>query len=259
VTPVPEGLDPVPPAPDEVPPPSLVFFRPDEAELVEAITARIIPGDPDDPGAREAGVVYYIDRLLANGDGFAEPTYRQPPFAQSYAEGEEPPVTPEVAQPAFIWVAADQLERYGFQSPMTPREAYQNGLAAVSRLADARFGSAFVDLDEEQQDELLMAMDDGEAEGFEEPSAPDFFEMLRTHTIEGMFSDPLYGGNRDMVGWRLVGFPGAQRGYTAGQMKEEGYRREPQGLAGLPHFHAGRPDPAPVLPVRGNEERRAGR
>ena len=246
------GSDPVPAPPEAPPEPRLRYFRPDQAALVEGIAARLIPGTPEDPGATEAGVVYFIDTLLANGDGFAEPTYRQPPFAQVY-DGEAPPAAGTAGVAQVIWIAADQIERYGFQSPMTPREAYQNGLPAVNRFATERFGATFVELSARQQDQLLMAMEDDEATGFETPAASVFFSLLQNHVVQGMFSDPVYGGNRDMAGWKLVGYPGSQRGYNPEELQTEGTDRQPQGLTDLAHFHAGRPEPYPVLPVRGSE------
>jgi gluconate 2-dehydrogenase gamma chain len=254
LTPAPWTPDPVPSPPAEPPAPSLTYLRPDQAELIEAIAARIMPGDDDDPGAREAGVVYFIDRLLAGGEGFPEPTYRHPPFAMAY-EGDEPPLLPVDAAPTFVWLPEDDLERYGFQSPQTPRDMYRYGLASFIRFVEAEYGGSFLDLSGDEQDEVLMALEDAEAEGFVAPTGEDFFQMLRDHTIQGMFSDPVYGGNRNLVGWEMLGYPGAQRAYTAQEMRTEGTRREPQGLTGLPHFHPGRPQQGPVLPVRGTEER----
>lgn len=255
VTPVASDWDPVP-APPESAPESTTFFRPDQAALVEAIVSRIFPGDESDPGAREAGVLYYIDHLLTSGYGFPEPTYRQPPFAMTYT-GDTPPEEPDQEFGyQVIWVPEDQIDRYGYQTVIPPRLAYERGLPAIDRFAQTRFGSSFVDLSEEQQDELIGAMADGSAEGFDEPSAQDFFDLIRTHTIEGLFSDPLYGGNRNLVGWTFLRYPGAQRAYTPPELKQEGTDRTPQGLADLPHFHAGRQSDLtdPVLPVRGTDE-----
>lgn len=230
------------------------FFRPHEVRTVEAITARILPGTPDDPGAREAGVVYYIDGVLSSGLGYGEPTFRQPPYALGYDE-ESPPTAAELDSAyGVVWLPSDQLERYGYQSVLTPREVYRVGLAALDRYSNSEFGSNFVDLSEEQQDTIVEALANDEAEGFDDPSAETFFELLREHTIEGMFSDPIYGGNRNLVGWRLVGFPGSQRGYTVQEMKTEGYRREPQGLSDLHQYHPGQTnEPNVLLPIQGSE------
>jgi gluconate 2-dehydrogenase gamma chain len=232
----------------------LEFFRPHEARTVEAIAARIIPGDADDPGAREAGVVNYIDCLLATGLGYAEPIYREPPFAMGYDE-DDPPSEQELQTEGVIWLPNDLLERYGYQSVLTPREIYRMGLQALDRYANRQYGGDFVDLSEGDQDAVLEAVANDEAEGFDDPSATSFFEALRDHTVEGMFSDPIYGGNQDMAGWRLVGFPGAQRGYTVRDLKTEGYRRNPQGLPDLHHYHPGQTNESNViLPVQGSEQ-----
>lgn len=247
------------PYPPETPPErgQLAALTEEEAALVEALTARIMPGSPDDPGAREAGVVTYIDNLLAVSGAFAEKTYHQGPWAQTY-EGDQPPATPTPDD--VVWVEAEQIQRYGYQSHLTPLEVYQQGAAAVSRFAVERFGGPVAELPEEQQDEIVQALLDNEASGFDDvPFTPDsFFHTLRRHTMEGMFSDPAYGGNRDMAGWKLIGYPGAQRAYLLTEVTTEGTDREPQSLAELSHFHPGRPEDihehAPILPVTGSDE-----
>jgi hypothetical protein len=255
--PVAEQYPAVPVAPAEPPPLGrLTFFTPHEARTVEALTARLLPGTPDDPGAREAGVVYYIDNLLSYRDGFPEPTYRQPPFAETY-QGDEPPGEDEVGPYQVIWIPEDEIERYGYQSVLTPREVFRLGLAAVDRYAREQHDSDFIDLSEDQQDEIIQAMADNEATGFEPLSPESFFHSLRRYTNEGMFSDPAYGGNRNMVGWKLIGYPGSQRAYTPDEIMVEGsgLTREVWGLHDMPHFNPGQPnDHDVVLPVSGSDE-----
>jgi gluconate 2-dehydrogenase gamma chain len=238
---------PSPPAPGV-----LQVFTPHEAQVVEALTARLLPGTPDDPGAREAGVVYYIDNMLAYQDGLPEPVYRQHPFAESYTEDEPPESEFQV-----IWVPEEEIDRYGYQSVLTPRDVFRIGIAAVDRYAQQTFDQPFLALSEEQQDEIITALLDNEATGFEPLTPESFFHALRRYTCEGMFSDPAYGGNRDMVGWRLIGYPGAQRAYTSTEIQLEGsgLTREVWSMADLPHFHAGEPiGPNVVLPVSGSVE-----
>jgi gluconate 2-dehydrogenase gamma chain len=67
----------------------------------------------------------------------------------------------------------------------------------------------------------MTALEQGKAAGFTWPTAQSFFETLRTHTMEGMFADPIYGGNKDFAGWRLVGFPGAQPIFTSTDMQSK--------------------------------------
>jgi gluconate 2-dehydrogenase gamma chain len=157
----------------------LVFFNAAEAGDVEALAARIVPGDERDPGAREAGVLTYVDRAV-------EGAYRE------------------------------------------LQDNYRNGLAELGRACAKRHGAAFADLGEAHQDELLGELDEalflhemGERE-IEDPqllTLAQLYGMVRQHTLEGLFADPAYGGNRRAAGWRLVGFPGAQWGYSAEQMQ----------------------------------------
>lgn len=89
---------------------------------------------------------------------------------------------------------------------------YRAGLAGVDRHCDARFGKSFTALTPEQQDEVLETLEAGKVAEVEH--ATEFFDLVRRHVMEGFFCEPYYGGNRDMVGWKLVGFPGQQRGYA---------------------------------------------
>ena len=73
----------------------------------------------------------------------------------------------------------------------------------------------------EQQDETIAALQQGKVAEFVWPTAQAFFTTVRTHTMEGMFADPVYGGNKDFAGWRLVGFPGAQPQLHAGGHAEQ--------------------------------------
>lgn len=256
--PIPEMYPAVPYTPVEPPPSGYWrFFTPEEAQAVEAYAARLLPGTPDDPGAREAGVVYYIDNLMAHPDGFAEAVYRNPPYVETYAE-DAPPEQAE-GDRQVVWVSEDQIERYGYQSIYTPREVLRMSIAALNRLAIQQHNAAFAALTEQQQDAIIESMATDEAEGFEPVGAKAVFNTLRRYTMEGMFSDPVYGGNRDMVGWRLVGFPGSQRAYTPGELREEGsgLKRAPWNLEILPAFNPGQDDVTePLLPVTGSEEHR---
>jgi gluconate 2-dehydrogenase gamma chain len=225
------------------------FLNPDQRSLVTAIVARLIPGDEDDPGAVEAGAVEYIDRLLATHDGYPQRTYTKGPFAEAYEGDEEP--EPE---DGVIWVQEDELERYGWQSGYTPREIYRMGLARLADLTQERHGTSFVDLDDADQDELLEAVEDAEDEDvietFEPIGGDTFFDLILKHTVEGFLADPMYGGNRDLVGWRHIGFPGAQRAYAPQEMVDPNFFREPQSLAQLAMLHGDHGDEGALRSVR---------
>ena len=141
----------------------LRFFTETEALIVAAAASRIFPSDDSGPGAREAGVVIYIDRQLAGPYGRDRYRYTQPPF--------------ESAPPEF-----------GYQGKATPREIYRDGLKRLK---------SFHRRGPEEQDKVLHGME-----------SSVFFALLRQNTIEGMFCDPIHGGNADLIGWQLIGFPG---------------------------------------------------
>jgi gluconate 2-dehydrogenase gamma chain len=141
----------------------LRFFTQDEAMIVDAATARIFPSDESGPGAREAGVVVYIDRQLAGPYGRDRYRYTKGPFEEGIPE-------------------------QGYQGEANPRQIYRDNLknlAGFDRLSAA------------EQDQALAKIEDS-----------NFFKLLRAHTIEGMFSDPMHGGNANMIGWQLIGYPG---------------------------------------------------
>jgi gluconate 2-dehydrogenase gamma chain len=98
------------------------------------------------------------------------------------------------------------------------REFYRRGIAQLDAYCQATHKQPFAKLSAAQQDEVITALEQGKAAGFGWPSAQAFFNTLRTHTIEGMFADPVYGGNKDFAGWRLVGFPGAHPAFTPADM-----------------------------------------
>jgi gluconate 2-dehydrogenase gamma chain len=88
---------------------------------------------------------------------------------------------------------------------------YARGLRALDKHAKRQFGASFEKLSGEQQDSALGDLESGKIAELRDGEA--FFELLRTHVLEGVFGEPSYGGNRDMIGWKLVGFPGQQWGY----------------------------------------------
>jgi gluconate 2-dehydrogenase alpha chain len=88
------------------------------------------------------------------------------------------------------------------------REAYRLGLAALDRAARQRYDCAFADGSPDQQDSLIRSLEAGELPNFHTPPQRSFFEMARAHVQEGLFADPLYGGNKDKSGWKVLGYPG---------------------------------------------------
>jgi gluconate 2-dehydrogenase gamma chain len=112
------------------------------------------------------------------------------------------------------------------------QDFYRRGLAALDAYCSKAHKASFTGLTPAQQDEVITALETGKATEFSWPSPQAFFNTLRTHTIEGMFADPVYGGNKDFAGWKLVGFPGAQPTFTKEDMQSrEAFTRV--GMVGL--------------------------
>lgn len=211
---------------------AIEFFTEPEAQLVDALTARIMPGDASDPGAREAGVVYYIDRMLSGtNQGYHFKTYTQGPFLV-VTEAQQP-VEATSATDIYrqVFVGAEGAARYGYQSALFPQELYRRGLSFVDAYAQSKFKKAFVDLGANQQDQIIDDMANDKATGFDGPGAKDFFTQLRNDTIEGMFSDPIYGGNRNMAGWKLIGYPGVRGFYTGPEMMDPDFSAAPKSMS----------------------------
>ena len=163
------------------------FFTREEAAFVEAAVDRLIPADELGPGAREAGVSVFIDRQLSGAYGTGAKWYMQGPWGESVPE-------------------------QGYQRPLTPQQLYRLCIARLNELSRSRHDERFDLLSREEQVGLLKEMEQGSLPLDDVPVA-EFFSMLLTNTMEGFFSDPVYGGNRDKVGWRLVGFPGVGASY----------------------------------------------
>jgi gluconate 2-dehydrogenase gamma chain len=105
---------------------------------------------------------------------------------------------------------------------------YRHGLEQLDAHCVAAYGKPFRNLSAAQQDETLAGLEHSTSATFSWPTARAFFDTVHKHTLEGMFSDPVYGGNKDFAGWILVGFPGAQMQFSADDMlSKEAFTREP--------------------------------
>ncbi|MGH6829372.1 MAG: gluconate 2-dehydrogenase subunit 3 family protein, partial [Rhizomicrobium sp.] len=157
---------------------------------IEAIVDRLIPPDHLSAGGKQAGCAVFIDRQLAGSFGKADRLYMEGPFAKG-------------------------LPTQGYQGRFTPAGRYRDGLSALSAYCRKVHGKSFAQLTAEDQDKLLQGLEDGTitlelAQGLD---SKGFFNLLLQNTMEGFFADPLYGGNKNMAGWKLVGFPGARYDY----------------------------------------------
>ncbi len=189
-----------------------VFFTPEEGATVEALVDRLIPPDPETPGGKDAGCAVFIDRQLAGAYGSAQGLYMRPPFAEA-AKGQGP------------------------QSPLTPAMRYRQSLAALDKYCrDAFAGKSFAQLTDAQKDDVIGKLEKGPIH-LEGVSASAFFEQLVRNTREGFFADPVYGGNRNMAGWKMIGFPGARYDYRDWvERHNERYPLPPVAISGRPEW-----------------------
>lgn len=165
------------------------YFTQPEWEFIKAAVDRLIPSDADGPGAVELGVPEFLDREMEGAYGHGGFWYMQGPFV---------PDTPPTL---------------GYQLRYTPRELYRAGIAAVDDWCKSQHGKRFAELAPEQRDDVLHQLEKNQVQLKDVP-AGTFFSQLLTNTKEGYFADPMYGGNKQMGAWKLIGFPGARADFA---------------------------------------------
>jgi len=164
------------------------YFTPQEAKTVEAFVDRLIPTDELSPGGKDCGCAVFIDRQLAGPYGSFEGHYRSGPFQEGTKE-------------------------QGPQSPFTPAQQYRKALAALDKACRGKFaGKAFSDLSDDQKDEAIKGLEDGSL-NLEGTDGKEFFKLILKDTQYGFLADPIYGGNKDMASWKMIGFPGTHYDY----------------------------------------------
>jgi gluconate 2-dehydrogenase gamma chain len=186
------------------------YFTPDEASAIEALVDRLIPPDPETPGGKDAGCAVFIDRQLAGPYGRADGLYTSGPFH-------------------------DGTKEQGPQSPLDPAEHYRKALAALDQHCRTAAGKPFKDLPDDQKDGIIAGLENGSVDlGGRKGS---FFKQLLKDTRQGFFADPIYGGNKDMAAWRMIGFPGARYDYRDWvERHNERYPLPPIGIADHPDW-----------------------
>jgi gluconate 2-dehydrogenase gamma chain len=174
---------PATPAPAAPVHPGYTYLNLEEAAFVEAVVDHMIPADELSPKGTDIGVNIYIDRALSGGWGKGERLYMQGPWKQG-------------------------VPSQGYQLPLTPSELYRAGIKAANAACVKSYGKSFDKISEAQRQEFLLAWQAGKVTFENGPPARTFFGMLYQNVMEGMFSDPVYGGNRNKAGWKMIGFPG---------------------------------------------------
>lgn len=183
---------------------ALMYFTQDQFQTAEAAAERLFPVDDLGPGAKELGVAFFIDHQMASAYGTNARDYMSPPFhiGEAYQ---------------------------GYQLTFKRQELVALGLQALDDYAQSKYQKKFTKLAPEEQDAVLTAFEANEVDLKGVPAAT-FFNMFRSLTMEGVYSDPLYGGNKNMGGWKMRNYPGNQMSYFDVIEKEGLVKLEPLSL-----------------------------
>ena len=179
-----------------------------EAAFIKAAVDTLIPADNLTPSGSDCGVAVFIDRQLAGGFGNGARLYRQGPFFPSKPE-------------------------HGYQLALSPRDFFRAGIEETNAWTKKTYGKEFDRLSEAQREEAMKTLESGKADfggGF---TSAFFFDQLLQLAMEGFFADPIYGGNKDKVAWKMIGFPGLPASYREEIKTYFGkkYDKAPQSIA----------------------------
>ncbi len=159
------------------------FLNLDEAAFIEALVDHMIPADEISPKGTDLGVNIYIDRALAGGWGKGDRLYMQGPWKQG-------------------------VPSQGYQLPLTPAQLYRAGIEATNVHCRKAYGQPFDRIEAAQREEVLVGLSTGKIKFDSGLPVRTFWTTLYQTVVEGMYSDPIYGGNRNKAGWAIIGFPG---------------------------------------------------
>ena len=186
------------------------FLNIDEAAFVEALVDHMVPADDLTPSGSDLGIAIFIDRALGGAWGKGDRLYMQGPWKQG---------TPS----------------QGYQLPLTPAQLYRAGIEATNAHCRKTYGKAFDALDETQREAVLVGLSTAKITFDSGLPVRVFWSTLYQTVMEGMFSDPIYGGNRNKAGWKLIGFPGAIAVHRENveKYRDKKFPNEPVGIADM--------------------------
>jgi len=186
------------------------FLNLDEAAFVEALVDHMVPADEFTPKGTDLGIAVYIDRALAGAWGKGDRLYMQGPWKKG-------------------------VPSQGYQLPLTPAQLYRAGIEATNAHCRKTYGKSFDRLDAAQREDVLVGLSSAKISFDSGLPVRVFWTTLYQTVVEGMFSDPIYGGNRNKAGWRMIGFPGAiavHRDHVE-QYRGKPFPTDPLGIADL--------------------------
>ena len=164
-------------------PAGYMFLMPTEAAFIEAVVDHMYPADAKSPGGTGIGIHTFIDRALAGSWGKGDRLYMEGPW--------------QVGVPT-----------QGYQLPLTPAQLFRQGIESTNEACQKKYGKAFDQLTAPQKEEALQELSVGRMVFASGLPSRTFFEALYQCVVQGIFADPIYGGNKDKAGWKLIGFPG---------------------------------------------------
>ena len=190
--------------------PGYAFLNLDEAAFVEALVDHMVPTDDLTPKGTDVGINVYIDRALAGAWGKGDRLYMQGPWKPG-------------------------VPSQGYQLPLTPAQLYRAGIEATNAHCRKAYGKSFDRLSEQQREEVLVGLSTAKITFDNGLPVRTFWGTVYQTVMEGMFADPIYGGNRDKAGWKMLGFPGAiaVNRENIGKFRDKVFPHAPMGIADL--------------------------
>ena len=190
--------------------PAYAFLNIEEAAFVEALVDHMVPADDLTPKGTDLGLNIFIDRALASGWGKGERLYMQGPWKRGTAN-------------------------QGYQLPLTPAQLYRAGIEATNNHCRKTYGKSFDRLDATQREEVLVGLSTAKITFGDGLPVRSFWGTVYATVMQGMFADPIYGGNRDKAGWKMIGFPGVVAVHRDNVEKYRGkkYTAETLGIADM--------------------------
>jgi len=163
--------------------PGYTYLKPLEVPFIEAVVDHMVPKDELTPSGTDIGIATYIDRALAGSWGKGDRLYMQGPWGKG---------TPN----------------QGYQLPLTPAALFRAGIEGSNAQCRKSFGKTFDKCAAEEKETFLRDLSGGKITFEGGLPGRAFFDLLYQTVMEGMFGDPIYGGNKDKVVWKMLGFPG---------------------------------------------------
>jgi gluconate 2-dehydrogenase gamma chain len=184
------------------------YLKPQEVLFVEAVVDHMVPKDELTPSGTEIGIATYIDRALAGSWGKGDRLYMQGPWGKG---------TPN----------------QGYQLPLTPAALYRAAIAGSNAYCRKTFGQTFDKCTAEQKETFLKDLQAGKITLDGGLPGRAFFGVLYENVMEGFFGDPIYGGNKDKIGWKMLGFPGVMANNAENVKQYSDGRRFPANPVGI--------------------------